>query len=64
MIQNVLRAIGGIGVFDAISICLFIGVFLGATVWAFSRRSSFLATMSSMPLSDDDPTPKGTEHHE
>jgi hypothetical protein len=53
MIPNVLRAIGGIGVYDAISICLFVLVFCGAVLWAFTLKKSFLKTMSSLPLEDD-----------
>ncbi len=62
MISNVLRAIGGIGVYDAISICLFILVFSGALLWACRLKKPFLETMSSLPLQDD--LQKGDPHHE
>ena len=62
MIPNVLRAIGGIGVYDAISICLFVLVFAGALVWAFRLKEPFLSTMSSLPLEDE--TRKGQTPHE
>jgi hypothetical protein len=62
MIPNVLRAIGGIGVYDAISICLFVLVFTGALIWAFRLKEPFLKNMSSLPLQDD--TAKGDTHHE
>ena len=53
MIQNVLRAIGGIGAYDAISICLFVGVFIGAVVWAMRMKKDVVDTMSSLPLQDE-----------
>ncbi len=62
MIQNVLRAIGGVGVYDAISICLFVLVFCGALLWALVQKKSFLNTMSSLPLQDDLPPRKEDDH--
>ncbi len=64
MIQNVLRAIGGVGVYDAISICLFVLVFCGALVWALVQKKSFLNAMSSLPLQDDPPAQEGDQTHE
>jgi hypothetical protein len=58
MIQNVLRAIGGVGIYDAISICLFVGVFIGAVIWATRMKKDVVATMSSLPLQDE----KGNHH--
>jgi cytochrome c oxidase cbb3-type subunit IV len=54
MIQNVLREIGGIGVYDMISICLFVVVFSGALIWAACLKKPFLNSISSMPLEDDE----------
>jgi len=54
MIQNVLRAIGGIGIYGVISICLFLVVFGGALIWALLLKKSFLKSMSALPLSDED----------
>jgi hypothetical protein len=53
MIQNVLRNIGGIGVYDAISICLFVVVFTRALVWAARLKKPFLNSMSTLPLEED-----------
>lgn len=64
MIQNVLRAIGGIGVYDAISICLFMFVFSCVLVWAARLRKPYLQTMSSLPLREDAPAEKGEDSHE
>jgi hypothetical protein len=58
MIQNVLRAIGGIGAYDAISICLFVGVFIGALIGAMRMKKNVVETMSSLPLQDE----KGDTH--
>jgi cbb3-type cytochrome oxidase subunit 3 len=35
-----------------ISICLFVAVFIGVLIWAFTRRAEFIDTMSSLPLED------------
>lgn len=53
MIENVLRAIGGIGVFDTISICLFVVVFTGSLLWAARLKKPFLNSMSELPLQDE-----------
>ena len=57
MIKNVLEEVGGIGLYGVISICLFFMVFSGALVWALLHRKGFCATMSAMPLADDEPKP-------
>jgi hypothetical protein len=54
MIQNVLRDIGGVGIYGVISICLFFAVFGGALLWAFLRNKTFLNAMSSLPLDERD----------
>jgi cbb3-type cytochrome oxidase subunit 3 len=64
MIQNVLRAIGGIGVYDTISICLFVLVFCGVLVWALLQKKAFLNSMSSLPLRDDPSARKGEQYRE
>ena len=52
MIQNVLRSIGGIGVYGVISISIFFTVFLGMLIWAFRIKSKTLEHMESIPLND------------
>ena len=64
MIQNVLRAIGGIGVYDAISICLFVLVFLSVLVWTLRLKKPFVERMSSLPLADDSVPQKGDHYDE
>ncbi|MFO1501336.1 MAG: hypothetical protein U1G07_23600 [Verrucomicrobiota bacterium] len=64
MIQNVLRAIGGVGVYDTISICLFVLVFLGALVWAVRLKKPFVHEMSSLPLREDGLSQKGESSDE
>lgn len=66
MIQNVLRGIGGVGNYGAISISLFFLVFAGAMIWAFSLKKNYLKTMESLPLQDDEPASpkKGKDCHE
>jgi hypothetical protein len=66
MFQNVLKDIGGIGIFDVISICLFVVVFTGALVFAACLKKPFLKEMSTLPLQNEDaPTPpNGDDTHE
>ena len=53
MVQNVLRDIGGVGIYGAISICLFFSVFTGAVLWAFAQRKAVLKAASLLPLDED-----------
>ena len=55
MIQNVLRSIGGVGVYGVISVTLFFLVFLTAVIWAFSHKKSHLNAMGALPLNDGTP---------
>lgn len=64
MIERVLRAIGGIGVYDAISICLFMLVFCGVLVWAARLKKPYLNRMSSLPLEHDHDVNIGDHCHE
>jgi len=52
MIQNVLRDIGGIGIYGVISVCLFFLVFSVALVRACLLKKQFLKSMSALPLDD------------
>ena len=63
MIQNVLREIGGIGIYGVISVCLFFFVFSVAMLWALFLKKPFLKAMSSLPLEEETPK-KGVNHHE
>jgi cbb3-type cytochrome oxidase subunit 3 len=54
MIQKVLSAIGGVGVYGVIAVLLFFGVFLGVLVWALRLRAPYLDHMSRVPLEDDE----------
>jgi cbb3-type cytochrome oxidase subunit 3 len=56
MIQKVLSAIGGVGVYGVIAVLLFFGVFLGVLVWALRLRAPYLDHMSRVPLEDDAPS--------
>lgn len=68
MIQNVLRDIGGIGLYGVISVCLFFLVFSVAVLRACLLEKSFLKSMSLLPLDDGQPvtttTTKGVTRHE
>jgi hypothetical protein len=63
MIQNVLRALGGIEIYGILSVCLFFAVFLVALVFAITRKKPFCQTMSALPL-DDDHQKKGASTYE
>lgn len=66
MIQNVLREIGGVGLYGVISICLFVSVFTGTFIWACTQKKSLLDRMSALPLEEIPPVeiPTGDRHHE
>ena len=53
MIQNVLRDMGGVGIYGVISICLFFSVFTGALVWALAQKRATLRSASLLPLRED-----------
>jgi hypothetical protein len=66
MIQNILHDIGGIGLYGAISVCLFFLVFSVALVRACLLKKPFLNSMSALPLEEDQPIApgKGGARHE
>jgi len=65
MIQNVLRHIGGIGLYGVISVCLFFLVFSVALVRACRMKKEIVDSMSVLPLEDGQPAPsKGESGHE
>ena len=53
MIHKFIESVGGIGAFGTISVCLFGIVFTGALIWAACLKSSFLRSMSALPLEDE-----------
>lgn len=65
MTERLLTSIGGIANFGVISICLFVAVFTGALIWAFCQKKSFLQTMESLPLDEQQTLgdSKGTNSH-
>ena len=65
MIQNVLREIGGIGLYGVISVCLFFLVFSVALIRACLLKKPYLNSISALPLDDGQPAPqKGVFNHE
>lgn len=57
MIENVLRNLGGIGLFGITSVCLFFAFFTGMLLWACRLKGSYLKTMQSLPLDGDSDEP-------
>ena len=53
MIQNVLRELGGIGIYGVVSVCLFFLVFTVALGWALMQKKPFVQSMSLLPLQDE-----------
>ena len=53
MIENVIRDIGGVGIYGIISICLFFAIFTGMLVWAFRLKKPYLNSMRHLPLDED-----------
>ena len=64
MIKNVLREIGGVGLYGVISITLFFAVFIGMLLWVCGMKKSFAQRMSALPLNDGEKKSdrKGTSH--
>ena len=54
MVQNVLREIGGVGIYGVISVCLFFAVFTGVIIWACAQKKTVLDEASTLPLKHDD----------
>ena len=52
MEEKVLSAIGGIGMYGVISICIFFAFFTGMLVWAFRLKKSHVQSMCDLPLDD------------
>lgn len=55
MIQNVLRSIGGIGIYGVISVCLFFLVFSVALLCTCRMKKTVVESMSVLPLEDGQP---------
>jgi hypothetical protein len=62
---------GGIGIYGVISVCLFFIVFAGTLLWAFQLKKTFLDTMGSLPLEENETqtvevcaVKKGDDRHE
>ncbi len=50
MIQNVLRDIGGAGVYGVISIAIFFLFFIGILLWVLRLKRPYLNSMATLPL--------------
>ncbi len=65
MIKDVLRDIGGVGIYGVISVILFFLFFTGMLVWAFRLKGSDLNRMRTLPLdSETNSATKGDHEHE
>jgi cytochrome c oxidase cbb3-type subunit 4 len=54
MIENVLRSIGGIGVFGVMSISIFFAFFTGMLFWATCLNKKYVNSMQHLPLEDNE----------
>ncbi len=64
MIRNILEHIGGIGTYPVIALLIFIAVFIGFAVWAFTMSRAQVERASQMPLDPDTPASEGDTRHE
>jgi cbb3-type cytochrome oxidase subunit 3 len=65
MIQDLFKHLGGIEHYGIISLCLFVLVFAGVLVWAFTRKKEHLDYMARAPLATDaGNSQKGNAAHE
>ncbi len=58
MIENVVRGIGGVGMFGVISICIFFLFFIGMLWWAARLKKPYLSSMQTLPLENSSEQPK------
>ena len=63
MIQNVLRELGGVGIYGVISVCLFFTVFSVALIRALLLSKKVVAEMRTLPLDEKNVNP-GDDRHE
>lgn len=64
MIRNVLEHIPGIGAFPALSLVIFVLVFLGIAAWVFSMSRSDAERAGRLPLENDGTSSDGDSRHE
>jgi len=57
MEKEILSRIEGVGVYGAISICIFFGFFTGMLLWAFTKKKDYLDKMGSLPLDGGETNP-------
>ena len=50
MIKSILTLIGGIEHYGIISMCLFVAVFVGMLIWAFTLKKPYLQRMAGAAL--------------
>ena len=50
MEKDILSRIDGISIYGVVSVSMFFVFFTGMLVWAFLRKQSYLAKMSTLPL--------------
>jgi len=48
--EKVLNNIGGVGIFGAISICIFFAFFSGMLIWVTRLKKTYLNSMRNLPL--------------
>ena len=62
MIQNVIRELGGVGIYGVISVCLFFTVFGIALVRALLLNKKVVAEMRTLPLDEEKLNCGGKSH--
>lgn len=62
MIQNILRNIGGIGLYGVMSVCLFFLVFTTVVVRACTARRALMDRLGRLPLAEEGNQPEERPH--
>jgi cbb3-type cytochrome oxidase subunit 3 len=57
MVQDVLRALGGVDRYGVVSLLLFLVIFSGVIIWCLGQRKSHLDRMARLPLENELETP-------
>lgn len=53
IVSHYLQSIDGISIYPIISLIIFLGLFIGISIWALNIDKKDIQSMSHMPLDDD-----------
>lgn len=51
--SNYLSSIENVGIYPVITLILFLGVFIGAVIWIYTRDKNYITELENIPLDND-----------